>query len=82
VYVASHVREELQQRPAELRDRVKSKLRDASERPDRHLRSLTEREEHSLRIGDYRAIIDWRKSEEALYVVAFGHRRSVYDRGL
>jgi mRNA interferase RelE/StbE len=82
VYVANHVRDELQQRSEELRDRVKSKLREAAENPDYHLKPLTDREEYSVRIGDYRAIVDWEKSENALYVIAFGHRRNVYDREL
>lgn len=79
VRLAVSVRDELEDLPADTRERVKQKLRDAGDRPDRHLKRLRERNGYRLRIGDYRAIIDWDRDENVLYVVDFGHRRNIYD---
>lgn len=79
VRLAVSVRDRLEDLDADTRDRVKDKLRDAGARPDRHLKKLSNRNDFSLRIGDYRAIIDWDKSEGVLYVTDFGHRRNIYD---
>lgn len=73
---------DLQDLEAELRDRVESKLRDAREDPERHLRGLRGYDLHVLRVGDHRAILDWDRSADVLYVHAVGHRRNVYDRDL
>ena len=79
VFLAESVRDDIDDLPNDIRDRVKAKLRDAADRPDRLLNSLSNREGYSVRIGDYRAIIDWDKQEDRINVVDFGHRRNVYD---
>ena len=79
VFLAESVRDDIDDLPNDIRDRVKAKLRDAAERPDRLLNSLSNREGYSVRIGDYRAIVDWDKQEDRINVVDFGHRRNVYD---
>lgn len=79
VRLAVSVRDELEDLPADVRDRVTEKLRDAGDHPDRHLKRLRGRDDYRLRIGDYRAIIDWNRDENVLYVTDFGHRRNIYD---
>jgi mRNA interferase RelE/StbE len=79
VFLAESVRDDIDDLPNDIRDRVKAKLRDAADRPDRLLNSLSNREGYSVRIGDYRAIVDWDKQEDRINVVDFGHRRNVYD---
>lgn len=79
VRLAVSVRDTLQDYPADRRERIKEKLRDAGERPDRHLKQLSNREDYSIRIGDYRALVDWDKQDGVLYVTKVGHRRNVYD---
>lgn len=79
VRLAVSVRDDLEDLPADTRERVKQKLRDAGARPDRHLKPLRGRDDYRLRIGDYRAIIDWDQDEDVLYVTEFGHRRNIYD---
>jgi mRNA interferase RelE/StbE len=59
VRLAVSVRDALQELPADTRDRVKQKLRDAGDRPDWHLKQLSTRDDYRIRIGDYRAIVDW-----------------------
>jgi len=79
VFLARSVEKAIEDLPNDVRDRVKAKLRDAADRPDRLLKNLSNREGYSVRIGDYRAIVDWDKQEDRINVVDFGHRRNVYD---
>jgi len=66
----------------EIRIRIMSKLKSIKDWPDHHLKPLKGVPYFSLRIGDYRAIIDWRKDRNELWVVAVGHRRNIYEREL
>jgi mRNA interferase RelE/StbE len=79
VFLAQSVRDDIEDLPNDIRDRVKEGLRDAAARPDRQLKNLSNREGYSVRIGDYRAIVDWDKAEDRINVVDFGHRRNIYD---
>jgi mRNA interferase RelE/StbE len=79
VFLARSVEKAIEDLPADDRDRVKAKLRDAADRPDRLLKNLSNREGYSVRIGDYRAIVDWDKAADRIDVVDFGHRRNIYD---
>ncbi|MBN1390149.1 MAG: type II toxin-antitoxin system RelE/ParE family toxin [Candidatus Thermoplasmatota archaeon] len=36
----------------------------------------------SLKIGDYRVIIDWRREQDILWVVTVGHRKNIYEKDL
>ncbi|MCX2819958.1 type II toxin-antitoxin system RelE/ParE family toxin [Haladaptatus sp. F3-133] len=65
-------------------ERVKDALRKAVEDPERELEILSDYAYHKLRVGDYRALIDWEKEgdDDILWVFAVGHRRNVYDRHL
>jgi len=65
-----------------VRLRIYSKLEDMSDWPDHFLKPLTGSPYFRLRVGDYRVIIDWRKERDELWVIAVGHRRNIYERGL
>ncbi len=82
VYVTRPGHRDLLALPDELRERVKTKLRTVSEDPARYLRRLRGEDLYVLRVGDHRAILDWDRAGQALYVHAIGHRRNVYDREL
>lgn len=79
VFLSRTADQQLADLPNDVTDRLRDKLRDAGERPDRHLKRLSGREDYSIRIGDYRAFTDWDESENAIYVTEIGHRRNVYD---
>jgi len=66
----------------EVRKRIVLKLKSMKEWPNHFLKPLKGSIYFSLRIGDYRAIIDWRKEREQLWVVAVGHRKNIYDKEL
>ena len=65
-----------------VRLRIYSKLEDIQKWPNHYLKPLKGYPYFSLRVGNYRIIIDWRKSREELWVIAVGHRRNVYNSNL
>ena len=73
------VEKKLQRLPNDIETRIRSKLEDAGENPERHLKPLKGRDEYSLRIGKRRAIIDWVKSQNELRVLEIDTRDSVYE---
>ncbi len=64
---------------AEVRKRIKSKLKQLEENPERIGQSLTGTRYHKTRIGDYRAIYHIKRNEKRINVVYVGHRSTVYD---
>ncbi len=73
------VEKKLQRLPNDIETRIRSKLEDAGENPERHLKPLKGREEYSLRIGKRRAIIDWVKAQNELRVLEIDTRDTVYE---
>ncbi|MFB6189174.1 MAG: type II toxin-antitoxin system RelE/ParE family toxin [Halapricum sp.] len=69
----------LQSLPDDIECRVRSKLADAGDDPERHLKPLRGRDDYSLRIGKRRAIIDWRQRAGELRVLDVDTRDTVYD---
>lgn len=63
----------------DLEERVREKLAAAGENPGHFLKPLSGRPEHRLRIGDYRAIIEWDEQANELRVLEFDKRDSIYD---
>jgi mRNA interferase RelE/StbE len=64
----------------ETKKRIISKLKTIREWPEHYLKPLKGVPYFSLRIGDFRVIIDWRKDREELWVVAVGHRKNIYEQ--
>ena len=73
------VEKKLQRLPNDIETRIRSKLEDAGENPERHLKPLKGLEEYSLRIGKRRAIIDWMKAQDELRVLEIDTRDTVYE---
>ena len=73
------VEKKLHRLPNDIETRIRSKLEDAGENPERHLKPLKGREEYSLRIGKRRAIIDWVKAQNKLRVLEIDTRDTVYE---
>lgn len=65
----------------DVRGRIMKKFREIEDFPEHYLKRLSGSPYYRLRIGDYRAIIDWKRDEdpEALFVRDIDHRRNVYD---
>ena len=64
----------------EIRKRIIFRLKKMKAWPDHYLKPLKGHPYFSLRIGDYRAIIDWRKDRDQLWIVAVGHRKNIYEK--
>ena len=64
----------------DVRERVMKKLRSIEDFPDHYLKRLSNSPYYRLRIGDYRAIIDWQRDSnpETLFVREIGPRRNIY----
>lgn len=83
VAISLSARDDLEDLPRDVQERIKGKLlNDVTEEPQRHLRSLSNSEYNSIRVGDYRVIVDFEGTEGLLKVLAVGHRSTIYDREL
>jgi mRNA interferase RelE/StbE len=78
VLLSERARDRLDDLDAEPRERITNALRELT--PDRDLARLSGEDAYRLRVGDYRVIVDWDKSEGTVYVLTLGHRRNIYDR--
>lgn len=61
-----------------VRERIAAKLRAVAKDPARHLKRLSGVEAFTLRIGDWRLILDVDWDGEILTVLTLGHRSTVY----
>lgn len=66
----------------QVADRVLNKVDEATEWTEHRLEPLSGYPYYKLRVGDYRVIVSWDRSDDTIVVEAVGHRRNVYDRHL
>lgn len=83
VEYSTRAADQLEDLENEIAERITSKLDDVTWNVEHYLRGrqMTGEPHYSLVVGDYRAVIDWRRNEdpEVLFVRRVGHRRNVYD---
>lgn len=83
VEFSSRAVDQLDDLETEIAERIVSKLDNVVWNPEHYLkgRRMTGQPHYSLRVGDYRAIIDWRRNTEpeVLFVRRVAHRSNVYD---
>ncbi len=63
----------------DVRKRIRTKLRELKDGPERKGKRLKHSEFWSLRIGDFRAIYEIDAENDQVIVLFVGHRRDVYD---
>jgi len=63
-----------------IQDRIKISLERIRIRPRDYLKHLVGSPFYSLRVGDYRLIIDINAKELIVLVIDLGHRKDVYDK--
>lgn len=80
VELSERAHEWLVEAEPDVRERVRKRLDQAQDFPDHFLHRLSNSPYYKLRAGDYRAIIDWQRDADVLFVRIIGHRRNVYDR--
>lgn len=69
----------LEKAEAQLRDRIKERLRELKDEPEERGQRLRYSPFWRLRIGDYRAIYMIDRERRQVVVLFIGHRRDVYD---
>jgi mRNA interferase RelE/StbE len=70
---------ELERIEAHARSRVKERLRDLKDNPEKAGKALKPSDFFSLRIGDYRAIYEINRNQNQVIVLFIGHRKKVYS---
>ena len=64
--------------PIEIQKRVVSILERIKIRPASHLKKLVGDPAFSLRVGDYRIIMDIQRDKLLILVIRVGHRKNIY----
>ena len=62
------------------RIRIVSTLKRCRIRPYSHMKKMVGSPYFSLRVGDYRVILDVQNKELVIFVIEMGHRRNIYKR--
>ena len=62
----------------EIRTRIVSTLERCRIRPYSHVKKLGGVPYYSLRIGDYRVILDIKEGKLLIFVIEVGHRKKIY----
>jgi mRNA interferase RelE/StbE len=78
VLLSARARDRLTELEPDIQSRIKESLREIS--PERDLSPLSGEDVFKFRVGDYRVIIDWDRTNDTVYVLTLGHRRNIYDR--
>lgn len=75
--------DQLEDLETEDAERIVSKLDDVTWNVEHYLRGrqMTGEPHYSLRVGDYRVVIDWQRNKdpEVVFVRRVGHRSNVYE---
>ena len=80
IKISVKARDELDALDPPAPDRIRDKLLDeVAEHPDRHLVRLSGRDDYRVRVGDYRVIVNWNKTENVLLVTKIEKRDTVYE---
>ena len=62
-----------------IKPRIREKLRELRDRPERIGKPLKYSDFWSLRVGDYRAIYEINRDKNQVVILFIGHRKRVYD---
>ena len=81
VRISESAAKKLNNLPTDVRDRIKQKLlNDVAANPGRYCKPLTGSNEHRVRVGDYRVVLDWDKANSTLRITDVDKRDRIYDR--
>ncbi|RRJ28643.1 type II toxin-antitoxin system RelE family toxin [Halocatena pleomorpha] len=80
VDISLTAREQLNDLSTAAQQRIKTKLlNEVSDDPERYLRPLSNSPHQSIRVGDYRVIVDYDGDSDRIKIHDVGHRRNIYD---
>jgi len=75
---STKAKEQLKKLSKNIQLRVLSSLERCRLRPHSHIKKLVGSSFFSLRVGDYRIILDIQKDKLMILVVTLGHRKNIY----
>lgn len=70
---------ELEKIEDQIKLRIKERLRELRDNPERIGKRLKPSDFWSLRVGDYRAIYEINRHKNQIIILFIGHRKKVYD---
>jgi len=70
---------QLKKLPKDITERILKKVILIKDTPQSFMKKLESKNIWSLRIGDYRALIDIQEDKRLIEVIKVGHRKDVYD---
>ncbi len=72
-------RKNLQELDDKISNRITAKVESIKEQPFSYIKHLVGVPLYSLRVGDYRVIMDVKNKQMLIFVVKIGHRKGVYN---
>lgn len=78
ILISDRASKQLKKLPLEIQQRILNSLERIRARPEDHLKRLVGDPAYSLRVGDYRVLIDLEKDKLILLVIKVGHRKNIY----
>ncbi|MFH1788182.1 MAG: type II toxin-antitoxin system RelE/ParE family toxin [Candidatus Altiarchaeota archaeon] len=80
VILDSDALEFLEKADKKLAKRIWDKIMSTKPEPHHFFEKLTGRQDHKLRIGDYRAIADIQDTTKIIEITLIGHRKNIYKK--
>ncbi|MBR9690710.1 type II toxin-antitoxin system RelE/ParE family toxin [Candidatus Woesearchaeota archaeon] len=80
IILSTSAQRELKKLEKIIQERIISKLERIRVRPETYLKKLVGTPDYSLRVGDYRLIIELDKGKLILHVIEIGHRKNIYKQ--
>lgn len=77
---SDEVRKQLKKLNKILQERIIFTLERIRLRPYAHIKRLVGNPYFSLRVGDYRVILDIKDDKLIIFVIEVGHRKNIYQR--
>jgi len=78
IKIKPKAQKQLKKLPKEVTERILKKIIFIKDTPQSFMKKLESKDIWSLRIGDYRALIDIFENKKLMEIVKVGHRKEVY----
>ena len=79
IFLHPKANESLDKLDKEINKRIKNKIKELKEKPDRKGMRLKYSDFFRIRVCDYRVIYEIDKTKNSVYILYVGHRKKVYD---
>jgi mRNA interferase RelE/StbE len=78
IILSDLAKKQLRKLPHEIRNRIGKVFERIRIRPEAYIKKLVDDQGYSLRVGDYRIILDTDKNKLLILVIKIGHRKKIY----